>query len=102
MPDKTNSELIRELSNVVATLGERERALRRAGKRRDAAIDRLSESLTALSNRVAVLEQQVADVRKSMEERGRRWWSLVPSLLGAIIGAIGAFLGQLLVYFLQK
>lgn len=96
MPAKTNSELIRELSTAVTTLEERVRTLRREGKRRDAAINRLTESLTALSTRVALLEHQVGELRKTAEEGGRRLWSLLPPLVAAVIGGIIALLGQLL------
>lgn len=102
MPNKTNSELIRELSNAVTTLVERERALRRAGKRRAAKINRLTESLTALSTRVALLEHPVGELRKTAEESGHRRWSLLPPLLAVIIGGIITLLGQLLLSYLQK
>jgi hypothetical protein len=82
MPGKTQGELIRELQSVVTALTERVDNLRGDRDRHEAALNRLTESVAALSNRVSVLEHQVAELRKTIEEGGRRWWSLLPALGG--------------------
>ncbi|MGH7172207.1 MAG: hypothetical protein ACRELF_05410 [Gemmataceae bacterium] len=58
--------------------------------------------MAALTVREALLEQHDAEMRKSMEERGRRWWALLPPFLAALVGGIVAILGQLLLSYLQK
>ncbi len=36
------------------------------------------------------------------EEGGRRWWSLLPALIGAIVGGVITLLGQMLLARLGK
>jgi chromosome segregation ATPase len=102
MPDKTHGELIRELRDMVIALTERVDNLLRDVDRHETALNRLNDSLAALSNRVSVLEHQIAETRKTMEESGRRWWALLPAILGALVGGVAAFLGQLLFFYLRK
>lgn len=72
MPNKTHGELIRELQSVVTALTERVDNLRSDKERHEAALNRIMESLAALSNRLSVVETQVAELRKNMEEYSRR------------------------------
>lgn len=102
MPGKTQGELIRELQSVVTALTERVDNLRGDRDRHEAALNRLTESVAALSNRVSVLEHQVAELRNTIEESGRRWWSLLPALVAALTGSILTLLGQWLLSYLRK
>jgi hypothetical protein len=102
MPDKTHGELIRELLTLGTRLTERLDNNREDIKRFEAAHARTSESVANLSTRVTVLEHQVADLRRIADEGGRRWWSLLPPLLGALFGSLVAFLSQMLISYLRK
>jgi hypothetical protein len=102
MPDKTQGELIRELSTLGATLTERVDNLRGDIERLEAAQAKTTESLSALSTRMAILEQQLGGIRTTAEESGRRRWALLPPFLAAVIGGLLTFLGQLLLSYLRK
>jgi hypothetical protein len=102
MPNKTHSELIRELQSVVSALTERVDNLRADRERQEAALNRMNESLTALSNRVSVVETHVADLRKAMEEQARRWWSFLPAVVAALVGSLFTLLTQWLLSYLRK
>jgi hypothetical protein len=72
------------LERLVGTLTER--------------VERLRQTLVAmgdLSTRVALLEHQVAELKKAQEKWGRRLWMLLAPLAGAVVGA-------LLTYYLQE
>ena len=102
MPDKTQGELIRELSTLGATLTERVDNLRGDCERLEAAQARITETLSTLSTRMAILEQKLGDIRKTAEETSRRRWALLPSFVAAVIGGLLTFLGQLLLSYLRK
>jgi hypothetical protein len=102
MPDKTHGELIRELSNLVHTLNERVDHLRGDLGRVEANHTKTAEAYAGLSTQLALLEQQVGDLRKASEEGGRRWWSLLPALVGALIGGTLTVLGQLLLSYFRN
>jgi hypothetical protein len=102
MPGKTQGELIRELGALGATLTERVDHLREDIGRIEAGQTRTTEALSSFSTRMAVLEQQVGDIRKMAEESSRRRWALVPPFLAAVIGSLLTLLGQFLFSYLRK
>ena len=102
MPDRTHGELIRELLTLAAISTERLNSLQRENERFEAAHTRSAEALMNLTTRIALLEHQVAELRKVSEEGGRRWWALLPALVGALVGGLVAILGQLLFWYLRK
>jgi len=77
MARKTDGEKIDELVTVVATLTERLNAVREE-----------IEALPGLITKVAVQEQQFNELRNRTEEASRRRWSLVPAIVGAVLGGI--------------
>lgn len=102
MPAKTNTEQIRLLTVEVATLHERVSGIRGEVDKLASHHQRMADSLAGLLARVAVVEQQVGDLRKTGEEGSRRWWSLWPALIGAMIGSILTFMGNLLLQRLRE
>jgi hypothetical protein len=83
MARKTDGEKIDELVTVAAVLTERLSAVREE-----------IEDLPGLITRVALLEQQFNDLRNRAEETSRWRWSLVPAIVGAILGGIMTLAGQ--------
>ena len=83
MAGKTQGDKIDELAQAVATLTERVDTLRRE-------VGELSKLTRDQTTQVALLEQQVLDMRRTAEEGSRRRWALLPALLGAVIGRIRA------------
>lgn len=83
MARKSEGEKIDELEKLVATLTERLNELKEEVRDLD---------LPRLSQRVAVLENQVEELKKSKEEWGRRAWAIVGPIVGAIGGALATYL----------
>lgn len=54
----------------------------------------LEERLRESSNKTAVVEERVNELKRSGEEASRRLWSLLPPLIGAGIGALLTLLIQ--------
>ena len=109
MPGKTHGERlddfdekINELSRSVATLSERVQYVSKQVDTVTSKQDDMIKDLTGFASRLAVVEHQVAELRKASEEGGRRLWSLLPALLGAIVGSIITLLGQMLLTRLGK
>jgi chromosome segregation ATPase len=50
------------------------------------------EALTKIREQLAVLKQQVEDLRKSGDENGRRIWGLIQLLIGAAVGGVITYL----------
>ena len=94
---KTNSEKIDDLSQLTTTLNERLDTVRRDVEALDARERKGEESLNEVKMKLAVLEERLNEMKKGLEEATRRRWSVVPSLIGAIIGGILAILGQIVV-----
>src|SRR5437016_5123725 len=97
----TNTDKIDDLSNRVATIGERLENVRKETKglaelavqtslhsERIDVLRKATDVLVDLSNRIAVLEQQMKDLREKTEEGSRRRWSVVQLIVGAIIGGL--------------
>ncbi len=89
MARKTDGEKIDELMTVVATLTERLNSVHEE-----------TEDLPGLITRVALLEQQFNDLRNRADESSRRRWSLVPVIVGAILGGMIALAGQAVIKLL--
>jgi hypothetical protein len=81
MARKTDGEKIDELMIIVTSLKEELAYVRR-------------EKVDVVQ--FVRVEERLEQLRKDLEEASRRRWSLVPSLVGGIIGAGLTFLGQLL------
>ena len=77
----TNCERIAELEKLVAALMERVDSIRRQ------MVD---------NARFAVIEERLNELKKRVEDAEQRRWSIWPSIIGGVIGAVLGFLGQLL------
>jgi spore coat protein CotH len=87
MPRKTDGEKIDELEKTVAALVER------VDNVREAMIDK---------ERLAVIEERLNELKKGIEEAGRRQWAIVPPIVGGLVGAILALLIQLALSYIRK
>ena len=82
MAGKTNTEKIEDLARLVHILVDRVDSLR----------TEVSE-LNTLSSRVAVLEHQVADLKKSLDTLHVRLWQIgIPLVVGVIVTLLTALL----------
>ena len=84
MPRKTDGDKIDDLTKDVATLSERVHIIR-------AQVEVVSE----LSVKVALLEHQVPEIKKSQDKWGQRLWMILAPL-------VGAAMGSLLTYYLKR
>ncbi len=63
-------------------------------------LDNLRREMERLSEhpvKLGILEQQVTDLRNKSEETSRRRWSVVPALIGGLVGALATLLVQTLI-----
>ena len=90
MPRKTDGEKVNDLEKLVATLVERVDNLR-------GEVESIAESAT----RIAVFEERLNELKRVGEESSRKLWSLLPPLLGALLGAALTLLVQQLLQFVS-
>lgn len=86
MARKTNGEKIDELEKLVSTLTER--------------MDNVRQE-KAEKVQLAVIEERLNELKRTIEEASRRHWLLWPSIIGAGIGAVLGFIGQLIIFNLK-
>jgi len=96
------TERINELAQATATLFERLDNVRREMVVYGSRFDRNEDSIHELKRTVAVIEERLAEMKKGVEEAGRRRSALIPSLVGAIIGGLLSFLGQLAIQWVRS
>lgn len=125
---ETFGDRILKLEGLVATLLERADTLRRditayavsQGKTSDghnallvkfAALEQIvlelkswkeQAALTELVTAVALLKDQMAELKASKEESSKRRWSVLPALVGAVLGGCLTLGGNLLIRYLSK
>ena len=87
MSRKTDGEKIDELQILVATLVERLDSTRKE------MVDRAD---------FAVVEDRLNEPRRNIDESARRRWSMWPAIVGALIGSVMAFLGQIAITYFFK
>ena len=97
MTRKTDGEKIDELERFVAALFERMDNVRKELEQLEKSIDKMIDPAG-----FAVVEDRLNELKKKAEETGTRRWSFLSSLLGAVIGAVLAILGQLLLAYLKR
>jgi hypothetical protein len=102
MAGKTQGERIDELSHLAAILNERLDNVRKEVEGIHVEQDKTAEGVNELKTKLAVIDERLGELKKGLEEAGRRRWAVVPSVVGGLIGAVLAFLGQLLITYLKK
>jgi hypothetical protein len=84
----TNSEAIRELEKSTASLIERVDNLQEDGRRDREATQRIAETVRSLENRLLLVEERLAELKKLSEENDRRRWQLALLLLASVLTLI--------------
>ena len=98
MPDKTHGEQLRELKAAVTSLSDRMELVFKSLDRMDARLTGIQAEMTALTVRVALNEQQTAEVKKGLEE-GHRWrWSLAGPITAAVLSSLLTALLSWIIY----
>lgn len=123
MPRRTQGEKLDELSLTVAGLSERldtvvreVRSLAELPARAQVlesqighlehniadlsgAIMKLNDGVSALATRIAVIESQLADLKKQQDEASRKQWTVIAPIVGALVnGVLAAFIA----YFVAR
>jgi predicted nucleic acid-binding Zn-ribbon protein len=99
MSRKTDGEKIYELTITVAALTERLNALRAQVKKILTKQDKFAEEATEVKTSVVLLQQQFTDFKNRQEEVGKKRWSLLPPIGGALVNAV---LAALIAYFIAR
>jgi predicted nucleic acid-binding Zn-ribbon protein len=92
MAGKTPTDKINDLSNLMAALTAKFDVLHEEAKRINTELDKTAEAQSDLRTKFALLEQQVAELKKGKEEWGRRLWAIVGPLVGAVVGGLLGYL----------
>src|SRR3954464_3072495 len=92
---KTQGEKVDELSQLTATITERLDSVRRDVETVNARGQKSEDALNEVRRNLAVIEERLNEMKRAIEEGGRRRWSIVPSLIGVIIGGVITFLTQI-------
>lgn len=82
---RTPSELIRELSNDVKVLLDRDRSRQSESERQNAQIEQLTRDLNAALKELAALRQRSDDEVRNRETWANRVWGLFVVLVGAVL-----------------
>src|SRR5262249_22969167 len=92
---KTQGDKIDELSQLTATITERLDNVRRDVETLSTRGQKTDDSLNDVRRNLAVIEERLNEMKRAIEEGSRRRWSIVPSLIGAVIGSAITFLAQI-------
>ncbi len=95
---KSQGDLLRELSDTVATLVERVHNARAEIVRVDTAHTKTAETLAEVSKQAAVMAERLGELKKNLEESSRRRWLIVAALVGSLL----TFLGNLVLLFWRR
>lgn len=88
----TNTDRIDKLTELVQQLDGRLAATHREVERLSTLVDGHARALEETKVRLAVAERDIADLKKTHDEWGRRLWALVGPLAGAAVGATLTYL----------
>ncbi len=99
MARKTDGEKIDDLISQMQTVNERVDNLARDIVKHDANDEKLQDLMSALTVQVALIKQNVEEMKKSQDESGKKRWSLLPPVLGALISSL---LAAAIAYFIAK
>jgi phage shock protein A len=89
------TDKVDELSKLAAMLTERVDTLRKQADGTAAELSRAGSEAAAMKTQVALVQQEVQELKKGREEWGRRLWMILAPLVAAVIGS-------LLGYYLRK
>ncbi len=84
----TNSEEIRGLVVGVAKLEERAEGFREEIINGNSERAKLTDSLNAIDKRLTVLEDRFAEVRRLVDEKDRRRWTIIVAVIGSVLTLI--------------
>lgn len=93
MAGKSPTDLIRELQLELTRVVERLDSLREQVSKAD---------LMRITERLAVLESQLAELKKQFEERDRRWWQFWVGVSAIGITFVANLVVNLLMFFARK
>ncbi len=89
MPGKTQGDKIDELTTLAAALDERLNNARTEIKQMTASQDKLAEKLDDLRREVAVLQEQVKELKSGAQQSASRSFSLILALVAAALALLG-------------
>jgi len=98
VPPKTNTDAIRELEQLVATLRERLDNTREEVKRVREEQARSGDLLGRLETRLSVAEEKFAEWKKAADEADRRRWQVWVALIGATL----SLLGNIVIWYVKR
>ncbi len=93
-----NSDVIRDLGKTVSMLEERLNNAREEISRVDGERTRTSELVTALDKKLILIDERIIEIRKLIDERDRRRWTVIQALITTLLGLIAG----LLLWYLKK
>jgi outer membrane murein-binding lipoprotein Lpp len=99
MARKTDGEKIDELEKLMAILLDREGATRARVDQLHTEMKELAASVAELKTAVALLQHDVAEMKKQQEEASKKYWSLLPPLVNAVLSGI---ISALVAYFVAN
>jgi len=65
----------------------------------DEIIRELTKEMAILNERMNTVREEVKELKRSLEEKGKRWWSLLPPIIGALVSVL---LGALVAYLVAR
>jgi hypothetical protein len=96
MARPTHDEIIRTLTKEVAVLGADLQSIRADVTRIETTQGKAADSANDMQRRLVVVEERLGELKRSLEESARRRWAVLPTVVGALVGAVAALLSQLL------
>ena len=88
----TNSEKIDELARLVTELAGRVATIEKDAEWSSEWVEKLRAASEEMRIRLATLEREIEELKKSREEWGRRGWAIVMALITAFIGGVIGYL----------
>ena len=101
MPPQTTTDIIRKLGESVSALFAQVEHGKEGLSRVEAAQEKTTDAVQELRTQLAVIRERVDELKKVIEESGRRKFSLGQGVLCAVLGAVIALAGQIAVMYLK-
>jgi hypothetical protein len=102
VPQKTNSDLIREITATLQTVDTRVDALTREFDYLRSSVDKYSADAIDSSKEVVALTERVTELKRVSEETDRKRWQLTLAVIAALIAFVLSLVANLILSAIRK
>jgi chromosome segregation ATPase len=102
VPQKTNSDLIREIASALQTAETRVDNLQRDVDRLRVNLEKNVEASNDVAKDVVALTERATELKRAVEEADRKRWQLTLALVGSLIAFILSLVANLILLIVRS